>query len=134
MLTRDELLEKASVPLREEVPVPLWGGTVLLQGMSAVERDAFDAETYRDPNADIGDWRANFRARLCVRCVVDAEGNRILTDSDAERLGKAPGAVVDRLFEVGRRLSGLTEKDVEELEKNLPSGQSGDSSSGSASS
>jgi hypothetical protein len=72
----------------------------------------------------------NIRAKLVALTVVDEEGNRIFSDSDASALGKKSAAALDRVFEVAQRLSGLRPEDVEELSKNFGSDQSEDSISG----
>jgi hypothetical protein len=42
----------------------------------------------------------------------------MFTAGDLEILGSKSAAALDRIFTVSRKLSGLTEEDIEELEKN----------------
>ncbi len=111
-LKRDEILEAQDQTI-EEVAVPEWGGVVLVRGMTGAERDALEAETGAG-----GMNLENFRARLLVRCIVDAEGQRVFRDEDAEALGKKNARALDRIFAVATRLSGLTNDEVEALTKN----------------
>ena len=63
-----------------------------------------------------------------VLCTCDAEGARLFTDQDADKLGKKSAVAVNRIFEVARRLSGMTEEDLEEMAGNserVPSASSG---------
>ena len=99
----------------EEVEVPEWGGWVYIRSLSARERDLFEGSI----GAVAGKQNlANLRARLVVLCLCDEDGNRILEDDQSEFLGAKNAQVINRLFEKARRLSGMTDKDVKELEKN----------------
>ena len=96
----------------QKVDVPEWGGEVGIRGLTARERDLFEASIGTSVNLD------NLRARLVVLTLCDDDGERVLQDKDATALGKKNAQVVDRLFEVARRLSGMTGSDVKELEGN----------------
>ena len=111
MLDRDAILSRVDLDVKE-VHVPEWDGSVCVRGLTARERDSF--ETSIGASADLD----NLRARLVVLTVCDAEGNRIFKDNDASELGKKNAQAVDRLFEVARSLSGMTDADVKELEGN----------------
>lgn len=126
-LTKDAILSADDAQI-EDVHVPQWGGTVRLRGMTGAERDAFEGALLNkkgdaDPNKLI-----NFRARLVVRCVVDGQGKRLFEDNDAPALGKKSAAAIDVLFEAARRLSGMSDDDMQEMEANL-SDPAGDASS-----
>lgn len=94
------------------VAVPEWGGDVCMRGLTAGERDSFEASIGSSVNL------VNLRARLVVLCLVDEDGERVFKDSDAQNLGKKSAQVVDRLFDRARSLSGMSDEDVQELEKN----------------
>jgi len=129
-MTRDEILGAADLPT-EDVPVPEWEATVRIGTMTGLQRDAWrDANTLPNGKADIH----NYRAKLLVRVIVDAAGERVFADDDAEALGAKNANVLDSLYNIAARMNGLTDKDVEDAAKNLPSGQSAASSSGSVSS
>jgi len=112
----------------EEVAVPEWGGTVLVRGMTGRERDAFEAGLGQERNGKVVQNFTNTRAKIVIRCTVDAAGNRVFDDADIEVLGEKSGAALDRVFEVAARLSGLGDRDVEELAGNF-GGTNGASSS-----
>jgi hypothetical protein len=124
MLTRDQILQADDLPC-EEVEVPEWGGSVFVRTMTGTEHDAYNAEA---PVDDEGERSlANFRARMCVRCLVDADGNRLFQDGEAAALGERSTRALGRVFEVIARLNGL---DEEEIVKNSEAAPSGDSGSG----
>jgi hypothetical protein len=116
----------------EEVHVPEWNTTVRVRGLTGTERDAWEAslmrqEGRRQPRIDY----SNLRAKLIVRSVVDANGNRMFSDGDMAALGKKSASALQRIFEVCQRLSRLTDEDVEELTGNSNGDRSADNGSGS---
>lgn len=129
-LTRDQILQAQDLP-KEEVQVQEWGGSVWVRGLTASERDQMESYFFDDAGKrrDIKSLFKNMRARLVVWAVCDESGNSIFTEKDIEQLGKKNGKVVDRLYGVIQRLSGLTKQDIEELSKNSESGQPEDSPS-----
>ena len=118
VLTRDQILAaEDNKPVA--VPVKDWGGDVYVRSMSAVERDAYEADQAAR-NKDGGEKAGmhNFRARLVVRVACDEQGNRLFNDDDAAALGEKSSGPVALIFDAAAKLNGLTPKDVEELEKN----------------
>jgi len=129
-LTRDGILAHATLA-RETVDVPEWGGPVLVQELTAAQRDAFEASCVGKRGKTVTPDLSNLRAKLVIRVVVDEAGNRVFQDADAEAIGALSATAVNRVFEVGLRLSGMTPGDVEELAKNSAGEPSAASSSGS---
>ena len=116
-LTRDAILAVVDLP-SETVPCPEWGGEVSIRGMTGSERDAFEQSLFIG-DADSKRFSAdNVRAKLLVRCIVDENGERIFKDEDVEALGRRSAQVLDRLYDVAQRLSGIGKKDLESAVKN----------------
>jgi hypothetical protein len=113
-LSRDDIL-KAEDLVTEEVDVPEWGGTVTVRGLTGRERDEFEASVLEQRGKRMVTNTANVRAKLAVKCVIDADGDRVFADTDANALGEKSGAAIDRVFAVASRLSGLGDSDVENL-------------------
>lgn len=114
----------------EDVEVPEWGGTVRVVGLTGADRDAYEA-TFVDAKGKPAVQRLrNIRAKLVVKCLVDADGNRLFTDDKAKALGEKNGAVIDRLFDVARRLSGIGQDAVKEGKDSSENDQSDSSTSG----
>lgn len=128
LLTKEAILQAQDLPF-EDVEVPEWGGTVRIRTLTGTERDAFESSVARKQGKDVIMNYKNIRAKLVALTVVDGEGNRLFDDDDAKELGKKSANVLDRLFEVAQRLSGLRDEDVEELAKNFESDPSDDSTS-----
>lgn len=119
LLTIDQILGKDDREYKD-VEVPEWGGSVRLRAMSSKARDAYEARIYMSRQKD-GDEGAmdNVRASLVAQCMCDEEGNNLkLGKKQVEALGGQSAAVVNRLFDVARKLNGISDSDVEELEKN----------------
>lgn len=117
LLSRDEILQAPDLPT-ERVYIPEWNGEVLVRGLTAAERDAFEQSIVETRGKNTRMNLRNIRAKLVALCVVDEQGNRLFSDEDAELLGKKSAAALNRIFEVAQRLSGLTPADVEELAGN----------------
>jgi hypothetical protein len=129
MLTAEQIL--AADDIRPEtVEVPEWGGSVLVWPLTGAERDELELTTIEGKGRNAQVNLRNFRAKLVVRTVRDADGRRIFTDDQAAALGSKSAAALERIADVARRLSGLSEADVEELTGNSAPGQSDASRSG----
>ena len=113
-LDRDAILGADDLRI-EEVDVPEWGGVVALRELRGSERDSFEEGSMdKDRNVSM----KNVRARLIALSAVDDDGKRLFSEKDAIQLGSKSANALNRLFEKACRLSGITDADVEELEKN----------------
>jgi len=102
---------RASVP-SETVDVP-GVGQVEIRGLTAGQRDEWEQRIYSAKGRTI----RNLRASLVTMCCY-SEGQRIFDPLDLDAVGELPARVVDPIYEVASRLSGLGAKDQEDLEKN----------------
>jgi hypothetical protein len=134
-LSKDDLL-KAEDLAAEEVDlsgIPGYDGTVLVRGMTGRERDEFEASIMvRHGGKMVPDF-ANTRAKIVAKCVVDDDGTRLFSDYDAIALGEKSGAVIDRIYAVAARLSGLRDEDMAEMAEDFGGEGGGPSSSPSPS-
>jgi hypothetical protein len=129
LLSRDAILG-AEDRKTEDVPVPEWGGEVRVRSLSGAERDAYEAHIVQvkaDGSRTLN--VKNVRAKLVSLSVVDEDGGRLFSDDDAEALGEKSAAALDRVFDAARRLSGLSEDDIEELAEGFGDAPSGGSTS-----
>ena len=114
MLNKQEILGATDIRA-ETLAVPEWGGDVLVWGLTGTQRDAFEAALAGDGARGVN--LADVRARLCALALRDANGERLFSDADVAELGSKSARALDRVFTVARRLSGLSDADVEELTK-----------------
>lgn len=123
ILTKKDFLK--SRPLKTEiVPIPEWDGEVIVQEMTANQRDAFEEWVLQKGDKDSP---KGTRVAIIINTVVDEEGKQIFSDLDAPDLGKKPAEIIDRIASAGLRLSGMSEATIEEGIKNSEAAQSGDS-------
>lgn len=118
ILTREQILAAADLPV-EDVPVPEWGGVVRVRGLSGQERDDYFArQAVRDKGGNVvGQNTENASSALLVRCIIGPDGKPAFTLRDIYALGEKSAAASGRVFEVAARLSGLTDEDIDALEK-----------------
>lgn len=113
-LDRNAILNSPDLPI-ETVEIPEWGGSVMVRGLTAAERDSFESSLFEGKGKNRKEKFENLRARLITRTLVDENGNRIFQDSDADILGKKSAGAIDRIFNVAQKLSGISQQDVNEL-------------------
>lgn len=122
-LNRDAILDAVDVQT-EKVDVPEWGGDVIIRGLTGDELDAFQGSIRQfRPSLDGKGMepvliQEGMRAKLLVKCLVDEAGGRLFTDQDAPALGAKNGSVIDKLYDIASRLSGLSEEEKAEMEGN----------------
>lgn len=132
LLTRNMILAAPDLTT-ETVAVPEWGGEVLVRSLTGSERDQYESEfmvidtSGAKPTYEME--MGNARARLVALSLVDENGERMFDDTDVIALGKKSAAALDRVYNVARRLSALSDDDVEEMRKNSKRGQAGGSAS-----
>lgn len=123
VLSRDAILKAPDLPLIK-VDVPEWGGVVYVRGLDGTERDRFETDAFNSSGAN---KLKNLRAKLISIGLVDEDNKPLFSKTDIDALGKKSGKVLDRLFDVISKESGLLNKDVEELVKNYVSDLKDDS-------
>ncbi len=138
LLDRDGLLKKEKL---EVVQVDLGDGShVFVREMTGRERDTFERSMYfvTDDDKSKGGVKlerrlGDFRAKLAVCTICDAEGELILKPEDFEQLSmNMSAAKLERIVNVASPLSKISEEDKDALVKNSEAGQAGNSSSDSA--
>lgn len=120
---RDKILEQHELP-KEQVQTDEWGPLgvpfVYVRGLTAKEREEWElAQTVRGSNGGrVPNPKPKplIRAGFVVKIVVDENGEREFEDKDAEMLANEAASLVERLWNVGRRLSGIFDED--EVEAN----------------
>lgn len=95
--------------------VPEWGDDVLLRHPSANDRDEW--ELYCGENK--GKRGTLWRAKLASMILCDEEGRLLFRSAeDVQKLGEKSAAAVHRIWNRGLQLFAVTEREVDELEKN----------------
>ncbi len=120
------------------VPVPEWGGSVYVKGMTGEERDKFESSLLVRKSVgkrgrgkrEVTEFNLeNTRAKVCSMTMCEEDGKRLFTEKDVKALSKKSAAGLQRVFEVAQELSGLTDEDIEELVEELEESPFEDSAS-----
>lgn len=116
LLDRNAFMTFTDLP-SEDVRIPEMGkeAWVRVRGLTGKERDKYEMSITvgKGTNKEIN--ARNARAKLVVMCAIDDAGNRLFTDDDVAWLGDKSAQALERIFDVARRLSGLTQTDMAEL-------------------
>jgi hypothetical protein len=112
-LTKNDILKQKKLKT-EIVDIPEWGGSIIVQEMTAAQRDSFEAWTLSQGEGNT----KGMRVAILIHTVVDENGKQIFTDLDMPDLAKKSGVIIDKIAAVGLRLNGMTEEAVEEEVKN----------------
>lgn len=116
-LTRDQVMQ-ANDMVTEEVPVPEWGGKILVRTLTGIELNQFQQDSMAPKGSKKAADLHNSYARLIALCAIDAQGQRLFYPKDVELLGEKSAAALSRVAQVCMRINNLTQEDVEELAKN----------------
>jgi len=127
-LGRDAILD-ADDRVYDVVDCPEWGGKVRVRGLTGTQRDAYEASLMQSNGNDKKLNLANARAKMCVLAIVDGNGNPIFTSDDVRQLGRKSALPIERIFDAARRLSGMTQEDVDKLTENFGADPNGDGTS-----
>lgn len=122
---REQILSAEDCPLSPPIPCPEWGCTLHVRTLTGEERDEFEEGSLVAKGKKKEISLRNIRARLVELSACDETGKPVFRPGDAKRLGEKSAAVLDRLFAAAQKLNGITDEDVEELEKNSASARSG---------
>lgn len=132
MSLKDRIKAADDRPFHDE-DVSEWGVKLRIRGLTGTQRDHFEAELVeiRNSGRDVGARLENFRSKLLVLCLYDPETDeRVFTDGEVAVVGAKSGLVVQRLFKLAQRLSGMDEAAVERAEGNSGADPSGSSTTG----
>jgi hypothetical protein len=113
MSLRDKILSIQNDTPSEIVEIPEWGGIkILVKGFTLGAKDDFLASIL-DKTTNQPDVKA-FNVGILVGTAYDPESDaRLFTEEDIPVLKQKSAAAIDRLIQVGQRLSGLTEEAVD---------------------
>ncbi len=136
-LNREALLQRDELKIEK---VQLTRGFVYVREMTGREKDIWEQSMLKqkpsgNKNAPVEyeTTLEDFRAKLAVVTVCDEKGELLLKPQDAKELNKMMSASnEERIVETAQRLNAITEKDKEEILKNLEAEQEEGSNSGSA--
>ena len=136
-LTKDLLLQRDDLKIEK---VELTRGYVFVREMTGSEKDRWEQSMLKQkPNGnknaavEYETTLEDFRAKLAVVTMCDADGNLLFEAKDIKALNKAMSATnMEKIVEVAQRLNAISQKDKDEILKNSEADQEDSSSSDSA--
>jgi hypothetical protein len=118
ILSKDQIFSTEDIP-SQVVPVPEWGGEVIVRGLTGHDRDQWEQSMMVRRGRKYEQNMTDFRARLVALCIIDEKGQPLFHAGDVQQLSSKSAAALDRVYSVAAELSGISEKDVEDLTKDF---------------
>lgn len=116
LATRDQILCAGKRRFRE-VEVPGWGA-FRIRSMTELERSRFEASILDKKGQVASGKLVDQKCRLIVLCVVDENGDPLLTNNDIDTLRQVDSAFTNKLVEAIQEHCGFSDRDWEEITKN----------------
>jgi hypothetical protein len=127
MNLRDKILAAEDIP-SETVEIPEWDVALLVKGMTAGERLLLMQNAYDQTTQQVN--MAIVYPDVVVACAHDPKtGEAVFTDADKSDLMGKSSAAIERLANVGLRLSGIGKDEQDAAGKDSSSTESVDSPS-----
>ena len=128
ILSRQDILDADDI-LKELVEVPEWGGAVYVKGLSGAARGKYEASIIAvHGNKTITDVEG-MRYKMAAITICDEDGKLLFSDKDIKALAEKSAAALQRIFDVAKRLSKISDEDVKELTEALEANPLEDSAS-----
>ena len=125
MSLRDQILASDDIP-SEKVPVPEWGVTVEVRGMTGAERTRImDKAVDQQGGVNL---QFVYPEIVIATSFDDITGEQIFKPSDRDTLLTKSAVALDRLAQVGMKLSGFTQESSDEAGKDSSATDTADSS------
>jgi len=136
LLTREALLQKDDLKVEK---VELSKGYVFVREMTGHEKDVWEQSMLKqkpsgnkNKGVEYETTLEDFRAKLAVVTVCDAEGNLLFKPEDAKVLNKMMSATnMERIVTAAQKLNAISEQEKEEILKNSEADQTDSSNSNS---
>lgn len=136
LLTREALLQKDDLKVEK---VELSRGFVFVREMTGHEKDVWEQSMLKqkpqgnkNKGVEYETTLEDFRAKLAVVTVCDADGNLIFKPEDVKVLNKMMSATnMERIVTAAQKLNAISEQEKEELLKNSEADQTDSSNSNS---
>lgn len=125
MSLRDQILAAEDIP-SEKVQIPEWGVTIEVRGMTGAERTRImDKAVDQQGGVNL---QFVYPEIVIATSFDDVTGEQIFKPSDRDTLLTKSAVALDRLAQVGMRLSGFTQESADEAGKDSSATATADSS------
>ena len=117
MSMRDTIFAKSDIPA-EQTHVPEWGLDVEVRGMTGLDRTRIlDMALTANGNVNLS---VVYPEIIIGTCFDPETGEKVFEPDDREAILSKSAQAIDRLAQVGMRLSGFTEEAADEAGKRFP--------------
>ena len=123
-LSKDDIFKADDLPTKD-MDIPEWGGTLTIRTLTGAERDEWESAFVNQDKIDI----RGLKSRLVQLTTMNGDGQQMFTKADLQKINSKSASVIDRIFQVSQRLSGLTKEAAEELVENSGTAPTDDSGS-----
>lgn len=136
LLTREDLLQKDDLKVEK---VELSKGYVFVREMTGHEKDVWEQSMLKqkpsgnkNKGVEYETTLDDFRAKLAVVTVCDADGNLLFKPEDYRMLNKMMSASnIEKIVVVAQRINAITQEEKDEILKNSEADQTDNSNSNS---
>lgn len=115
---------------KEEVECPVSGFKLRIQSLMESELGKYDADTLTTKGAIRKSKLEDANRRLIVLCLVDDDGNRLLTDKQTHIFERWDSVDTKHLYKECAEHCGISEGDIEAMAKNSDATIDDDSATG----
>lgn len=116
LLTREAILAADDCSASETIPVPEWGGEVVVGVITGDERDRFDL--YRERQLKRGGNTEGVRSLLVALACRGEDKKPLFKPEDVAELGRKSSRALERVFDAALRVNGIGEAANEDAVKN----------------
>lgn len=116
LATRESLL--ANTARRFEIFELPDGSKVRVRSLTELERQKYELASLSKKGELLQSRLLTMKCRLIVLCIVDADGNPVFTDADVSALQEQDSQLTNALADVCQHHAGISDADIEGLEKN----------------
>ena len=109
-LSKDDIFKADDLPTKD-MDIPEWGGMLTIRTLTGAERDEWESAFVNQDKIDI----RGLKSRLVQLTTMNGDGQQMFTKADLQKINSKSASVIDRIWHVSRRLSGLTKEDADEL-------------------
>lgn len=127
---REMILGAGDKPEIRKVFVPEWDFPVYVRGLTATQRDQWEAEQVHMTKGGKVEYRQeNIRASLVARCLCTKDGAPVMKKEDVKRLGQKSAGAIDLIYGVAKEISRISKQDEDDMVEALGNDRSGTGSS-----
>jgi len=132
LLTAEQILAADDIETRT-VPVPEWGGAVLMRTMSGKVRDSYNEIVQsrlvgKGKNRKVGSYKG-LTVSLLHKCLVKQDGSPLFKREQLIAFQEKSSEVIGRLQKIAIEMNGLSDEEVEDLAGKSETDLSGESGS-----